>query len=524
VEPTHVIDADLAAVWRKPKPDKQSPADFRTTLALGDEVDVGEITADHVELRLKRFRQEPDGTITPIEERGFVVPSRMAPKNVVRPIARDDILKVDFVDVQQGDAAVIESPRGRIVLLDGGDNQLFARYLAGRYTGSSKTAPREIDCIVVSHGDADHFAGLAEIQQSEHGHFSRANAWKRLFIHPQRVYHNGLVKRPEKDGTRTRREDEMLGGTVATGAGLFVTELETSLLDVADTKMNLPFRTWKKALAAWAARGPIGFRRLQFGDDDAFDFLKDEGIRVEVLGPVTQDVNGVPGLRFLGNPPPPPRLGNEPLRFTGKSASHTINGHSLIMRLTYGNVRFLFAGDLNEEAETHLVTDHANRLPAEVFKVPHHGSADFSPGFLKAVAPVISVVSSGDESARKEYVHPRANLVGALGRCSRVEEPLIFVTELVAFFATEGYVGPPFHALTTKGQQEARRSGSQVVDVPKRGQFFSFSRAAFGLVKVRTDGRRLIVYTNSANVQKKELYAFTAPSAGELTPAKVRMV
>ena len=40
------------------------------------------------------------------------------------------MLKVNFVDVQQGDGAVIESPDGKVILIDGGDNQLFARYLA----------------------------------------------------------------------------------------------------------------------------------------------------------------------------------------------------------------------------------------------------------------------------------------------------------------------------------------------------------------------------------------------------------
>jgi hypothetical protein len=54
------------------------------------------------------------------------------------------------------------------------------------------------------------------------------------------------------------------------------------------------------------------------------------------------------------------------------------------------------------------------------------------------VAPVVSIVSSGDESARKENIHPRATLMSALGRWSRVAEPLVFVTELVAFFNVEG--------------------------------------------------------------------------------------
>ena len=76
---------------------------------------------------------------------------------------------------------------------------------------------------------------------------------------------------------------------------------------------------------------------------------------------------------------------------------------------------------------------------SEVFKVPHHGSADFSGAMFQAVSPVVSIVSSGDESAQKEYIHPRATLVGALGKWSRVPEPLIFVTELVAFFNVEGW-------------------------------------------------------------------------------------
>ena len=108
------------------------------------------------------------------------------------------------------------------------------------------------------------------------------------------------------------------------------------------------------------------------------------------------------------------------------SVSHTINGHSVILRITYKGFSFLFSGDLNDEAERALTRAH-NRgelnLQADVFKAPHHGSADYSGAFLQAVSPVISVVSSGDENARKEFIHPRATLVGALGKYSRLEEP-----------------------------------------------------------------------------------------------------
>ena len=137
--------------------------------------------------------------------------------------------------------------------------------------------------------------------------------------------------------------------------------------------------------------------------------------------------------------------------------------------------------------------------------MPHHGSADFSGAFLQAVSPVVSVVSSGDESARKEYIHPRATLMGALGKWSRVQEPLVFVTELVAFFNVEGWA-----KLTDEKKAK------------KRGEFFAFSRTAFGIVKTRTDGQRLLVYTDSGNVKMKEAYAYELDQTGVPQPAPVR--
>ena len=193
--------------------------------------------------------------------------------------------------------------------------------------------------------------------------------------------------------------------------------------------------------------------------------------------------------------------------FKGYSASHTINGHSIVFRLVYGGFSYLFSGDLNDEASRFLTREHnagTLNLRSEVFKVPHHGSADFSGAFVQAVSPMVSVVSSGDESARKEYIHPRATLMGALGKWSRVPEPLVFVTELVAFFNVEGY--------------------SRLCDekkAAKRGTFFGFSRTAFGLVKTRTDGKRLLVYTDSGNVQMKEAYAYALDADGVAQPSPV---
>jgi beta-lactamase superfamily II metal-dependent hydrolase len=76
-------------------------------------------------------------------------------------LPEDDVrvLQVAFVDVQQGDGALVQTPSGKLITIDGGENQLFAPFLAGRLRDTSPVARRPIDAMVVTHGDADHFAG-----------------------------------------------------------------------------------------------------------------------------------------------------------------------------------------------------------------------------------------------------------------------------------------------------------------------------------------------------------------------------
>lgn len=513
-----VINVDLAEVYASE--DKKG---FLRTLGWGDEIEVLDTTEKHVEIRTTRFEERQDGSIEPVDASGFIVPSASSgiePGEVF--IEREDsrVLKIDFVDVQQGDACVVETPGGQVVFIDGGEQQLFARYLANRFRGTSEAEPREVDCILVTHGDADHFAGLVRIKESE----THSVPWKRLFVHPRRVYHNGLVKRPG-----SVRVAERLGQTFTADGTTIITELETDLLEVDDAKMNEPFLRWKRTLQAYRERGPIEFRRLAKGDDDAFGFLAAEDVEVEVLGPLLTNVGDEEGLKFLGEPESGPRIGHHSLqperdRFTGKSDSHTINGHSVVLRLTYGDFRFLFSGDLNEEAELELVRAHEEGeldLRAEILKAPHHGSHDFLPEFIQAASPVISVVSSGDENPSKEFIHPRATLMGALGKYSRVAEPLIFVTELVAFFRAEGFVTPEFHELGDDGVALIE-DGQAAVDRDAKASFFAFSRSAFGIVMVRTDGERLLVYTNSGQADLKEAYAYRMDAASEPVPERVR--
>jgi beta-lactamase superfamily II metal-dependent hydrolase len=500
---THYILADLVKVYNKPIKKYQH---FLTVLAWGDEVEVIKDNEKTLEIGLKNFIEKPDGSILPQSTTGYIFKSsKRATKTIIAPVEQKDVMMVTFVDVQQGDACVLETPKGKTVLIDGGENQMFARYLATRYGGTSLNAPKDIDCIIISHGDADHFEGLPKILESEKHSVPK----KRFFMNPHRVYHNGLVKRPQKDkNDNTTVATKMFGSTIDKGNQKFISALENDLLLVPDEEMNAPFKRWKRTLAVYKERNAaLLLKRLDHTSTGDFNFLADEHIEVKVLGPITEKIAGNTTLKFLRQPSKSVEIDENRVKKAGSySASHTVNGHSIILKFTYGNVNFLFSGDLNEEAEDILVgMQQGNKklIRSEILKVPHHGSADFANSFFEAVNPLVSIVSSGDESENKEYIHPRATLMGVLGKYARYERPLVFVTELVAFFKREGW------ARVTDGKKK---------DTPLHNlkEIYAFSRTAYGSVHVRTNGEKLFVFTHSGQKDLKEAYSFIISADGEV--------
>ena len=71
----------------------------------------------------------------------------------------NDILTVYFLDVGQGDAILIDSPRGGKVLIDGGGNRKVLSEL-GKIL---PFADRRIDVMIETHPDKDHIGGLPEV-------------------------------------------------------------------------------------------------------------------------------------------------------------------------------------------------------------------------------------------------------------------------------------------------------------------------------------------------------------------------
>ena len=85
-----------------------------------------------------------------------------------------------------------------------------------------------------------------------------------------------------------------------------------------------------------------------------------------------------------------------------------INDTSIVLRVEYGELAFLFTGDMEGEAELELVKSGAN-LKADVIKVGHHGSYSSSwYQFLREVKPTYGVISCGRDN---EYGHPHETVL-----------------------------------------------------------------------------------------------------------------
>ena len=94
------------------------------------------------------------------------------------------------------------------------------------------------------------------------------------------------------------------------------------------------------------------------------------------------------------------------------------------MRLSYGEIAFLFTGDIEADAERHLVASNRDGLRADVLKVAHHGSRTSSTlEFLRAVAPLSAVISSGHDN---RFGHPHPDVIDRLA--SSIGESNIFLT------------------------------------------------------------------------------------------------
>jgi len=121
------------------------------------------------------------------------------------------------------------------------------------------------------------------------------------------------------------------------------------------------------------------------------------GIKIEVLNP--------PAKLFQGT-------------------SHDVDNNGAVIKLSWGEVSFLFTADIREEAEFELIGQRAS-LRSTVLKVAHHGSkTSTSSQFLAVVDPEVAVISVG---ADNPFGHPSPEVVERLG--ARLGEDKVYRTD-----------------------------------------------------------------------------------------------
>jgi competence protein ComEC len=311
----------------------------------------------------------------------------------------DNSIRLYFVDVGQGDGCLVETPTHRLIVDGGKGANLYAFLTKYKYQWLVAAGERiKIDAIFVSHFDADHYGGLTRLIEDDDFEIGT-------------LFHNGIVRLGKE---RPDQLDTELGETVKQGnkrVGLKTSFTTLESLNPLRTAGHLSeaFAKFIEACRAAKRDGRLGKVQRLSSDDGRLDGFG--ALKVDVLGPVV-DTGGTYRYKWFVDP------------------SHTVNGHSVVLKLTWGSRTFLLGGDLNDLSEDHLLANHPpGTFAVDVLKACHHGSSEFSSAFLDAAGALISVVSSGDDES---YGHPQPDLMGALGRHSRAgfDRPLLFSTEL----------------------------------------------------------------------------------------------
>lgn len=224
------------------------------------------------------------------------------------PESYSGIMKVHFIDVEQGDSILIELPNSKTMLIDAGESEYGDRVTTYIYTQGYDT----LDYVVASHAHSDHIVGLANVINS----FNVKNFYMTSAAHASNAYENMLIS------------------------------LKNNKADVHE---------------------------VMAGDI----ILSEANLMIEVVAPKVID-------------------------------SEEQNNNSIVIKLTYGERKFLFTGDAEKDEEDGIWTN----IKCDVLKVGHHGSNSSSTAnFLKKVEQSYAVISCGLSNS---YGHPTDDVLKRL--------------------------------------------------------------------------------------------------------------
>ncbi|MDB2438762.1 hypothetical protein N9W89_08615 [Hellea sp.] len=439
----------------------------------------------------------------------------------IEDLSPNRLLEVIFIDVGQGDGAVMITPDNKKYVIDAGKGDNMYRYLKWRFAGFK--ASNDFDGFIITHPDNDHYLGFQDIVEDDN-------------VSCDQIYHNGLVEqfKIDRNGKQSSSTDYLLGSFAEKSGQKFLTDLIKTDGELSDLLAEQ--KAWIKTSSGRAKQFPNllntaqtatnsdGRRRfpnisnLSTEDGELHDGLSylpgfgpdnPDGCEIRIVGPVIEEVNGQDSLRVFDKKPKE--------KTTSMNSGKTKNGHSILLKLQYKNLRLLFGGDLNSSAEMFLLKHYtgknvfdkkcktmrdAMKIAADIFEVDvakscHHGSADFKDEFLEVLNATATVISSGDEES---HAHPRCDTLGAIGRNGYGERPLVFSTELSR--SAKEFINkedtPWFQAAKIKGKIEAEKNlgkKAQLQEEFDRLDEESKVKAvtSYGAINLRSDGERVVM-------------------------------
>jgi beta-lactamase superfamily II metal-dependent hydrolase len=419
------------------------------------------------------------------------------------------LLEIYVIDVGQGDGVLMRTPHDDAWhMIDAGirasaqmTNKGAANFVRWKFIDDLQRDRVHFANMIVTHPDADHFGGMIDL-------LSGALPDGRTFgIEVDRFWHCGLGRFKDGDRLGALRADTSTtawsdGAAAPKPAGRFIVELLDGKTHFGRPKR--PFAGDFALLAKLVGKLPKKVSSLAQTDKWLPGYAPAAGAAsIRVLGPVVERLaGGGKGLRSLG------------------SESVTRNGHSVVLRVDYGQARLLLTGDLNTASQRLLLAcQGADEFNADMAKGCHHGSDDIDLRFVRAMAARATVISSGDN---EDYAHPRPRILGASARYGRESlapdgellPPLVYSTELARS------VGLQFatHARTVAEPKQPYPPGQLEVDFDAsplgRYRRLSFMPMAtdlvYGLVNVRTDGRRVLCATMKEGSSDFDMQVFLA--------------
>ena len=354
------------------------------------------------------------------------------------------MLELYFLSVGQGDSILIQTPDDRRVLIDGGLGADAHQFIRNKYRLDKPDNFIDFDAVIATHSDDDHTGGLIRVLNDPK-------------IAVRRFLHNGLFPGAfERSGARAvGLVDDPRKPSVRSRLSSTMKRLADAI-DFASNNLAPAVAAMKAHGRQTKTAGRFGCRRLDRtqGLLDGFDTGE---VKLEVLWPNATTEGGKLGYPWYGT----------------SSYAETVNGNSVVLKLSHGAHSVLLTGDLNEPSMKDAAELHGARLQAHVYKAAHHGSQKSDLGFMQLVSPHATVISAGDDGNDK-HGHPRAELLGTVGRASGCEKPAIFVTELACCF----------RKLNPTEMRRFKASSAQL-----------YERSIQGIISLRSDGRRMVLGT-----------------------------